>query len=736
MRPTLLDQIRAGASRWWQESFIDRYRLWRARVNGIEVTQSIQYYRAAEHLTDSADRGPDNAVQLVAYKAAWVRVYVRSGLLSSVANVTGSLDLARRNHALNYDAVATYAAQGAATVTAEQTVDYATERNNINRTLNFLIPAQECHGTLRLTARLQGIEGSDSSVIINTSLVQTLRVRAILVAYNGPSSANTPAPGQPAITQLTLPAPTLADLQTNASMAFAAMPVQATGSFASCGTLNWATPLDDVRSGPGGCSTNWGTLLNWLALLRDNDGNRADVVYYGLLPAGIPLNVPGCGQDGLGAGAVGNQLTFLHEIGHGYGFQHTPCGAAGATDPNYPTYEPYASASIGEFGLDIRNGAVYDPTTARDYMSYCNPRWMSLYQHDRLLQHPRLEPRWLRERSIFDDYPLERAFDVEHLWWPDPPWLQDELQGRTMNPVISIVGHVEENGEIQVQSVARIPVTALPTGVQTRWVAQLMNEQGHVIASGSLVRSDFQGGCGCCQGHGHPNQDPDRPPFMFKVYLPDRAPGSSLRIAGPAEHVWTRQAPARPPQFVSATADVTSTQQLALRWQVDAEGEGDVDVWVQWTVDKGERWHGLAVGLRGGEAELPLTGLPAGQVQLRLLGHDGFFTAQSPALLVDLPERAPEVAILYPQSGLTLRADQPIQASGNATDSAGYPLSAERLTWMLDDKVIGRGREVWLSPAAGRHELVLDVDWSQGRVQTVVVFNTAKDQGRTGPHAQ
>ena len=181
---------------------------------------------------------------------------------------------------------------------------------------------------------------------------------------------------------------------------------------------------------------------------------------------------------------------------------------------------------------------------------------------------------------------------------------------------------------------------------------------------------------------------------------------------------------------------MTSTQQLALRWQVDAEGEGDVDVWVQWTVDKGERWHGLAVGLRGGEAELPLTGLPAGQVQLRLLGHDGFFTAQSPALLVDLPERAPEVAILYPQSGLTLRADQPIQASGNATDSAGYPLSAERLTWMLDDKVIGRGREVWLSPAAGRHELVLDVDWSQGRVQTVVVFNTAKDQGRTGPHAQ
>src|SRR4051812_40442202 len=105
-----------------------------------------------------------------------------------------------------------------------------------------------------------------------------------MVAYNGPSSANAPAAGQPPITQITIAAPTLANLQNSASMALAAMPVQATGSFASCGTLNWATPLDDARTSPGACSTNWGTLLNWLGLLQDNDGNRGDVVYYGLLP--------------------------------------------------------------------------------------------------------------------------------------------------------------------------------------------------------------------------------------------------------------------------------------------------------------------------------------------------------------------------------------------------------------------------------------------------------------------
>jgi hypothetical protein len=723
-----LTQIKVGVSRIWQETFIDRYRLWSAHVHGIEVTQAIQYHRANEHLTDTADRGPDNSVQLVAYKAAWVRVYVRSGLFSSLTNVTGTLEVARRNYTLNYDVVATYTPQGVATVTAEQTVNYSTERNSINRTLNFVIPAQEFYGTLRLTARLQGFPGAESSIVINARLIQTLRVRAILVAYNGPSSANPPAPGQPPITQLTLPAPTLANLQSTASMAFAAMPVQATGSFASCGTLNWATPLDDMRTAAGACSTNWDTLLNWLALLRDNDGNRADVVYYGLLPSGIPLNVPGCGEGGLGAGAVGDQLTFLHEIGHGYGFDHTPCGPVGTPDPNYPTYEPYASASIGEFGFDIRNRAVFDPNIARDYMSYCNPRWMSLYQHNRLLQHPRLAPRWVSERSIFDDYPQQKPFDIEHLWWPDPPWLPDEVLDYRMNAVISLVGRVQDSGEIHVQSVARIHAAAQPMGLQTGWMAQLMDERGNTIARAPLVRSQHHGGCGCGCGSGRKDLDPDRPPFTFTAYIPNVAPGAALHIVGPNKEMWTRQASSHPPRFVHAALNVTSPQQMAVTWQVESESE--VDVWAQWTADKGVHWHGLAVGLLRGEAVLPLTGLPAGQVEIRLLAHDGFFTTESAVLVIDLPERAPEVAILYPRDGQTLRVGQPIQVSGNATDTAGNPLQAERLTWMLNGEAVGRGREFWLTcPNAGRHELTFEVDWSEGKARSVVIFNTARDQG-------
>src|SRR5690606_17792506 len=143
----------------------------------------IQYFDAAAHLTDANDRGPDNSVQLVAYKAAWVRVYVRSGLVGTLDGVTATLTLERRNHQMAYDSVATYSPQAPGALDVPATLAYATERGNIGRTLNFVIPAGEFHGTLRLTARLTGYEAAEFTVDVRAHLVQTLRVRMIAVHY-------------------------------------------------------------------------------------------------------------------------------------------------------------------------------------------------------------------------------------------------------------------------------------------------------------------------------------------------------------------------------------------------------------------------------------------------------------------------------------------------------------------------------------------------------------------------
>ena len=94
--------------------------LTRAYVSGIEVTQGIQYYRADRHLTNADDRGPDNSVRLAAQKPAWVRVYVRSGILGADQDLTGDLVVERRTGILDtqWTAIATIDPQPPGSVTS------------------------------------------------------------------------------------------------------------------------------------------------------------------------------------------------------------------------------------------------------------------------------------------------------------------------------------------------------------------------------------------------------------------------------------------------------------------------------------------------------------------------------------------------------------------------------------------------------------------------------------------
>ena len=212
----------------------ERPALWRT-TTGIEVTQAIQHYRSREHLTDPADRAPDNAATLVAYKAAIVRAYVRPPIGKSTGDAVGGTLLVERQDGIfgAYSTVTTLAPWLWPTVTPVEA-----RRPRRPRTGDGAEPAR-AHPRRRADDRRAGV----------------LRM----------------------------------------------MPVQQTGSFASTPTLPWTRPLDDARTKPGACTTNWNALRTSLAATRVADGNRADVVSYGLLPTGMPVNVPGCGVGGLGS---------------------------------------------------------------------------------------------------------------------------------------------------------------------------------------------------------------------------------------------------------------------------------------------------------------------------------------------------------------------------------------------------------------------------------------------------
>ena len=718
--------------------FTDVYRPYLVNpfINGVEVTQGIQYYGADQHLTNADDQGPDNSVTLVAFKPAWVRVYVRTGFFGSDQTLTGDLGIDRMGPLPGlFQPITTLTPRAPGTVATQRNPDYATERSTIGATLVFIIPADEMLGILRLTARIWIQGGNASSPVdtfettIDVTLAQTLRLRGILINYNGPDP--TVNPTNPP--NINLPAPTLADLQTTAAWTLTTNPVESQGIFSSAGTLQWGTPLTGMATNPGGCSTQWLNLNAAVAQVKANDGNRSDVIYYGLLPAGTPIaNVGGCESSGVSTGPNGRQVTMAHEIGHGAGLAHGPCGTPG--DANYPAYEPYdpansPTASLGEYGLDINNGAIHPPSE-KDYMSYCSPRWISLYHHKRLLNNAKFNPRTVgRARLRIPDLVDPYLWPWEYI--PDPPpWEIGPGDFRMKaTKVISIIGVVDEQRQVEVRSVMR--VTAL-AGVQdaraSSLVAQLVGRDGKIAASAPAMRLEGQG-CGCC-GEKEP-KDPSRGPFLFQAMVPDVDPGAELRIVrvGKDEReedktVWIRRAPDSEPKVSSFDVRVGGRVGTA-RWDARAADGTQLEFTLQFSKDDGRSWNGLATGLREQGHQFDISTLPEGKLVFRLLAHDGFFTATAESKTVKVPGRPPVVSILHPQEGPVLIAGQPMRLWGTASTSTGERVKSDQCSWRIDGKDVARGIDTVVdAPSKGEHRCTLTVESPQGKAEAEVRFQT------------
>lgn len=693
--------------------------LFGTRIVGAEVTQAIQYYRSHRHLTDPLDRAPDNSARLVAYKPAWVRVYVRAAQGSTP--LTARMRVERRRPGLVgvWQNAGDLLPTAPGVVTAEQTPDYALERSTLGATLNFILPSEMVRGRLRLTITLYppkatGEAPIDTEVVaVDATLLQTLAVRGLMVAYNGPDAAGTGTSN--------IAAPSVADLQSTAAWTMTTNPVQSEGVFSSAGTVTLTSPLTGPATAPGGCSPGWLTLNAQLAAAKVNDGNRADVVYYGLLPSGVPMGpVIGCASSGVTSGTVNDGITMAHEIGHFAGQSHAPCGTPG--DPGYPAYEPYdpagtPMASIGEYGLDINNGTIHPPGR-KDYMSYCGPRWISLYTHARLVDNevfsptttdspiriPELMDPWVWPWDLFtSDFP------------PIPPewfWVSRADKYR-MKPVIAINGTRRKDTSVAVDAVMRVDAyPGVPAGLPTDMVAELIGKGGKVVASAPVLRlaAHAHGGCGCGQPGG---DDAEPPEYAFQAMLANVEPGLALRIQRltPADAagarrdlpVWERKPSDKPASLKAVTVKVVDTE-VVVSWTARAAARADklpMSYSVQFSNNYKWSWHGCAAGLRAAKATLRLADLPSGNVTFRVLAHDGFDTVTLQSEQVELPRRAPDVTIMSPRDHEAFLLGTPIRLWAAVTMPSGERVDPSLCYWEVSDssgklRRVGTGLEVWL----------------------------------------
>lgn len=151
------------------------------------------------------------------------------------------------------------------------------------------------------------------------------------------------------------------------------------------------TPI--VRTGT---LTTLSTFFEPLQQYRAMDGAEPNEYYYALVNAcaggvggagGIANGTPpATKQAANGRVSVGLWLpngpnfsyeTFVHEIGHSQGRAHTFCPGGGADFPD--SQFPNENGKLGVWGFGVETFSLRSPTAHFDYMSYCNPTWVSDY---------------------------------------------------------------------------------------------------------------------------------------------------------------------------------------------------------------------------------------------------------------------------------------------------------------------------------------------------------------------
>ena len=185
---------------------------------------------------------------------------------------------------------------------------------------------------------------------------------------------------------------------------------------------------------------NWNRVLDQLRAQRQRDTETAEEeYYYGLLRptqtfrefcgGGCTAGISYIGtvrstatRVSLGL-AYGDEMSsgiMAHEIGHAHGRPHAPCAPGGiqGVDSRYP----HDGASTGLWTYDFRSMKFLDPRTTKDIMGYCDPKWISDYTYELLLDRSSM----LNEQMlVYTDPATIQAYrvvllDSEGVSWGEP----------------------------------------------------------------------------------------------------------------------------------------------------------------------------------------------------------------------------------------------------------------------------------------------------------------------------
>lgn len=617
-------------------------------VTGMEFNQAVQYYRAASYL-DPANVQPDNSIWQVARKNTGVRVYADwddSAGLAPIVNLTGELTVQTAGTTLTLQAINN--AQHTISPRRDAQINLA----EADHTLNFMIPAAWCVGSVTITCQLwdQAAPNSRSAPHIRTIVfteVEPLNLYLVGINYNAVAPA--------------LPAPSQADISVNVVSLIKVYPV---GDVIQTGY----TTLDFDESVVGNVGDGCGSGLNHLLDALDDLRGGSDDIYLGTLPAGI-LNTPGNSVGGCAPQGGKTAATFVdyevsavgdvpHEVGHALDRHHAPCSsgcsvAPADPDPNFPRYGSFRSDSIGVFGFDPTSNTVFNPAMYSDFMAYHFPQWVSAYTYNGL-RGSSFQP----TAGTAPGPAMHFREDVEfEILWLGLSIARDRTV--SLRPSFHFSGHLLNRSRCG------------------QFIAELQDANRQPLSCTAL-HCDCDAGCDCW-------------PRTIRDRLPLPAGSKWLVIWEGNTKIFEEQI-AVPPK-VKIDKARSSKKGIDLAWSAKVKG-----LWylVQWFDEPAGAWRGVAPRQQSTSLHVSpqlLSRSPTLQLRVLATAQLGTGTAET---TVKLANPAPP-SLKITLTGIGDGADKPLKLPAvlHATvlDSAGREWPADRMTWYANGYVIGRGKQ-------------------------------------------
>ena len=137
-----------------------------------------------------------------------------------------------------------------------------------------------------------------------------------------------------------------------------------------------ANSMREVRDRVGAIRVMEDGIGHWMGLTATSIGSVSGIASFPFVTDSIVWN-------GKAAASRLNAETVAHELGHNMSLFHVLCrGDEGGPDPSYP----YEDGGSGVWGYDPRDGGSLVPPDRPDFMTYCDPTWVSDYYFSNALR--------------------------------------------------------------------------------------------------------------------------------------------------------------------------------------------------------------------------------------------------------------------------------------------------------------------------------------------------------------